>query len=55
MSLDDALEQYDVCQNCIYVDECPYREKKIVAAFEKRRDDVPCAMDISKGETLNEK
>jgi hypothetical protein len=54
MSLDDALEQYDVCQNCIYVDECPHREKKIVAAFEKRRDTVPCNMDILKGETSNE-
>lgn len=54
MSLNDALEQYEICQECIYVDECPLREKKIIAALEKRRDMVPCTMDILKGENSNE-
>ena len=55
MSLNDALEQYERCQECVFVDECPLREEKIIAALEKRRDEVSCNIDILKGETLNEK
>lgn len=33
MPLKKALEQYQKCQECLYVDDCPNREDRILAAF----------------------
>ena len=33
MALKEALKEYQNCQQCAYVDDCPNREDKIAAAF----------------------
>lgn len=54
MSLKAVMKQYAKCQECAYVDDCPEREDKIMAAFRSSESDVSCEHNNEKETNSNE-
>ena len=54
MSLKAVMKQYEKCQECAYVDDCPEREDKIMAAFRSIGSDVTCEPNNEKEINSNE-